>query len=1149
MKKLLSRTRSFRHGLHFDLKMKFTLLFLLSAFFASYASSSYSQQTRATIDLRNVTIERFIDEMENTTDFRFVYKVNDVDLKRKVSIAAKDELIGQILGKVFRNRNISFSVLQNQIYLKKEKTEKSRRSIKKSAPVQFSVSGSVVDSGGVPLPGASIVEKGTTNGATTDFDGNYTISLADENAVLTISYIGFKTREVAVSGRSEITITLQEDAAGLDEVVVVGYGSQKKSVVTGAISSVKSEDLENQQVTRVEDALKGRTSGVTVASNSGAPGEASTVRIRGTTSLNEGASNPLYVVDGVVVGTGGIDYLNSSDIASIEVLKDAASAAIYGARSSAGVILVTTKQGKSGTIQVSYNGYYGLQAPSHKLDLLNATQYGQIRNEQAFNAGEDAVFENVQVLGQGTDWQEVIFDKAAVVQNNEISISGGGEKSTFYTSFGYYNQDGIVASRISNFKRYNVRLNATHNISDWLTLGHNIGYSNIKSLGGVGGNTNFGGPLSSAIMMDPITPIIQTDPAVLSQSPYSNQPVVLDDNGNPYGISPYVAQQVTNPLAYIKTEEGNYTWSDDIVGNAFLEITPIEGLTFRSTLGGTLSYAGGEFFTPIFYLNSNQNNTQTSFSRNRGKTFNWNLENTLAYNRVLGEHDFTLLVGQGAYVDNNNSGLGVTYFNLPVETFDEASMNYSTSAENIDANGYEGIKHKVNSLFGRLTYSYGEKYLFTGLIRRDGSSRFGDNNKYGYFPSASAGWVVSKEEFWPLEDAVQFLKLRASYGVTGNDVLGNFRFVSTVGGGRNYSFGFDNYLIGYSPDAPANPDLKWEETSQLNFGLDANFLSNFSLSLDWFQKETKGILQALQLPGYVGATGTSFGNVADMENRGFEIELGYQQQMEDFGFEVSANASYLENEVTFLGDGKEFLEGGTTLQSSNYPITRTAVGQPIGAFYGFRTNGIFQTEEEVAGYVGPSGEPIQPDAVPGDFRWTDSNDDGVIDEADRVFIGNPIPKWSYGLTLKANWKNLDLLVFGQGVAGNDIFQGVRRLDIPTANWQTKTLGRWTGPGTSNAYPRLSLQDGNNNFSNPSDFFLEKGDYFRIKTLQVGFSFPKMWLDGAGLNRLRLYVSATNLLTFTDYSGFDPEIGGDSFSIDRAIYPQARSIMLGVNLNY
>ncbi|HEA20942.1 MAG TPA: SusC/RagA family TonB-linked outer membrane protein [Pricia antarctica] len=1129
--------------------MKFITLFLTTAIFTSYANSTYSQNTKASVDLHNVTIERFIDEIESTTQFRFVYKVNDVDLKRKISISLKDEPIGKILDNVFNNRNISFSVLQNQIYLKKKKPKEKSRPAKTSPIVQFSVSGTVVDVDGVPLPGASILEKGTTNGATSDFDGNYTISLADENGALTISYIGFKTQEVAVSGQSEIDITLEEDAAGLEEVVVVGYGSQKKSVVTGSISSVKSDDLENQQVTRVEDALKGRASGLTVASTSGAPGVASTVRIRGTTSLNEGASNPLYVVDGVVVGTGGIDYLNSSDIESIEVLKDAASAAIYGARSSAGVILVTTKQGKSGSLKVSYNGYYGLQAPAHQLDLLNATQYAQLINEQSLNSGEEAIFSNVGAFGQGTDWQKVIFDKSAVVQNNELSISGGSERSTFYTSFGYYNQDGIVASEISNFKRYNIRINATHKIKDWLTLGHNIGYSNIKSLGGVGGNTNFGGPLSSAIMMDPITPIIETDPGVLSQTPYSNQPVVLDDNGNPYGISPYIAQQVTNPLAYVKTERGNYTWSDDIVGNAFLEISPIEGLTLRSTLGGTLSYAGGEFFTPIFYLNSNQNVAQTSFSRNRGKVFNWNLENTLAYNKVLGNHDFTVLLGQGAYLDNNNSGLAVTYFNLPVETFDEASLNYSTSAEDIDASGYEGIQHRVNSLFGRLTYNFGEKYLFTGLIRRDGSSRFGENNKYGYFPSASAGWVISKEEFWPFENAVQFLKLRASYGVTGNDVLGNFRFLSTVGGGRNYSFGFDNYLIGYSPDAPANPDLKWEETTQLNLGFDAKILSDFSLSFDWYRKETNGILQALQLPGYVGATGTSFGNVADMENRGFELEFGYQKQMADFGFEISANGSYLENEVTFLGDGKDFLDGGTTLQSSNYPITRTAVGQPIGAFFGFKTNGIFQTEEEVAGYVGPSGNPIQPDAVPGDFRWTDSNDDGIIDEEDRTFIGNPIPKWNYGLTLKANWKNLDLLVFGQGVSGNDIFQGVRRLDIPTANWQVRSMDRWTGPGTSEVYPRLSLQDGNNNFSNPSDFFLEKGNYFRIKTLQFGFNFPKRLLDNSSLGRLRLYASATNLITLTDYSGFDPEIGGDSYSIDRAIYPQARSIMLGVNLVY
>lgn len=1010
------------------------------------------------------------------------------------------------------------------------------------------LTGKVSDENGMGLPGVTVVLKGTTRGTTTDANGNFSLSVPDANGTLVFSFIGYLSQEVQINNQSTFQISLVPDTKALEEVVVVGYGTQKKSVVTGAISSVKSTDLENQQITRVEQALQGRTTGVTVASNSGAPGAAATVRVRGITTLN--SNDPLYVVDGVVVN-GGIDYLNQADIESIEVLKDAASAAIYGARAATGVILVTTKRGKSGAINVNYNGYLGTQAPARKLDLLNATEYATLRNEASVNGGGGIVYQDPRSLGEGTDWQEYVFNDDARIQNHEFSISGGGDKSTFFMSYGYLDQEGIVTSEISNYKRHNVRLNSNHKIASWLTVGQNLGYSHIKSQGSLNPNTEFGGPLSSAINLDPTTPALITDPAILNDpsSVYNRQPTVWSPQGYPYGISTTVQQEMTNPLAYVQTQLGNHGWSDNIVGNVFAELEPIKGLKFRSTVGTKLAYWGGESFRPIYYLNASTQSTQTAFNRDRHKTFDYNIENILSYTRSIDKHNFTLLAGQGAYRDSHTSGISISFTNIPAKTFDEASFNLKVPTANRSSDAYEGIDHTVSSLFGRVVYDYDEKYLFTGIIRRDGSSRFGTNNKYGYFPSASIGWVASNENFWPSNEVVNFLKIRGSYGVVGNDALGDFRYISTVGPGRNYTFGNDIYLIGYSPDAPANPDLRWEETTQTNIGFETNLFQNWTLTFDWYNKKTSGILQQIDLPGYVGATGRPWGNVADMENRGVELELGYGQQIGEFNFRVSGNVSYLQNEITYLGDGKEFLEGGENIQNLAYPLTRMAVGQSYGAFYGFRTNGIFQNEEEVQSYKNAEGSVIQPDAKPGDFRWVDQNGDGQINGDDRTFIGKPLPDWTFGINFTANYKNFDLLIFGQGAAGNQIFQGLRRLDIPNANWQQSALGRWTGEGSTNEYPRLTTADDNRNFTNPSDFMLEDGDYFRIKTLQLGYTLPSSLTSKISMQKARVYVSSNNLITFTNYTGYDPEIGGSIFGIDRAFYPQARSFMVGVNIGF
>ncbi|PPL02895.1 SusC/RagA family TonB-linked outer membrane protein [Parapedobacter indicus] len=1111
---------------------------LLLFFIDGKAFTQTDLSKRLSLNIKNVELISALTILEKEADVKFAYSAESLPGHKRLTLTYSEVPLSVILDDISEKNDLKYEVTGQLIVISRNLAKQQR-----------TVSGTVTTETGEPLAGVSVNIKGTQLSTSTDENGHFSLSLAEGSGMLVFSSVGYITQEIDVNEQSSVRVVLEQEEKTLNEIVVVGYGTQKKSVVTGAISSVKSEDLQNQQIGRVEQALQGRTSGLTIASSSGAPGSAATVRVRGATSLNEGASDPLYVVDGVVVDIGGIDYLNPSDIESIEVLKDAASAAIYGARSSAGVILVTTKKGSSGAVRLSYNGYLGTQAPAKKLSLLNATQYATLMNEQAINGGGNSIFSDPESLGRGTDWQDAIFNNGALVQNHEFSLSGGGEKSTFYSSVGFFDQNGIVATEISNFKRINIRLNSTHKIADWLTIGENVGYSRIKNLSGVSGNTDFGGPLSGALMMDPTTPTLITDPSEIDEVPYSTQPVVRDELGNPYGISKYVAQQVTNPLAYIRTRDGNYSWSDDIVGNAYVEIIPLAGLRFRSTVGTRLSYSGGESFTPLYYLNSNQFTTQTSFARNRQQALNWNLENTLSYGKQVGEHDFSILLGQGAYSDNNSSGLSVTYFNLPVNTFKDASMNYSTASDNIQASGYEGITHTVSSLFGRLSYNFAEKYLFTGILRRDGSSRFGSNNKFGYFPSASVGWVVTQEDFFPMNSSVDFLKIRASYGITGNDVLGNFRYISTVGGGRNYIFGDDIYHIGYSPDAPANPDLRWEETSQLNVGFDAILFKNFDLTFDWFKKKTTDILQVVQLPNYVGSTGSSYGNVADMENKGVELELGYRKTLGNLRLNIRGNISYLDNSVSFLGDGKSFLDGGETIQSTSYPITRTAVGYAIGSFYGFETLGIFQNQQEINSYVNAEGNLIQPAAQPGDFIWADLDSDGAITADDRTFIGDPTPNWSFGFTLNLAWKDFDFLMFGQGVAGNEIYQGLRRLDIPTANWQTDAWNRWHGEGTSTSYPRLTTKDVNKNFSNPSVFHLQRGDYFRIKTLQVGYTLPAKLVDPIGLAKIRVYVSSNNLWTITGYTGYDPEIGGGSYGIDRAVYPQSRSFLFGANLSF
>ncbi|WP_264566587.1 SusC/RagA family TonB-linked outer membrane protein [Flavobacterium sp. N3904] len=1012
------------------------------------------------------------------------------------------------------------------------------------------IRGKVIDEKGMPIPGATIVLQGTTLSKATDFDGKFQIE-APKDGTLTISFIGYKTVQESINGRTDITVKLNSMTQDLNEVVVVGYGTQKKALVTGAVSKIKAKALEDVPNSQIGQILQGRTTGVSVATISGQPGALSSIRVRGVTTFNTyGGNNPLWVVDGVIIDNGGANFINQSDIESIEVLKDAASLAIYGSRAASGVVLVTTKKGKLGGIKVNYTGFAGVYAPAKKLELLNATQYATIMNEKSVAAGGNILYPNPSSLGEGSNWQAQIFNNNALRSSHEINFSGANEVSNFFSSVGYQDQEGIVASEISNYKKLNLRLNSSHKISKYFTIGQTLAFTNQKSIGVGNTNSEFGGPLSSAINLDPTTPVVVTDPVVANQSPYVNNPVIRDQNGNPYGISKVVGQEMSNPLAYIQTRLGNTSWANDLVGNAYLQITPIQDLVFKSSFGAKLSNWGSDTFNPVAYLSANINTINNSYVRNSNNRFDWNVENTLTYTKQFGEHNFSLLLGQAWYSDDNVTGSTVTYKNLPSNNYKDASFNWNIPETDKTGSAYNSSEHRVESIFARLNYNYSEKYLFTGIIRRDGSTHFGANYQYGVFPSFSAGWVISKEDFWKESNAVNSLKLRGSYGLNGNDAILNFGYMPLINGGANYPIGNPGSIVtGYSPNSPANPDLKWEATAASDIGLDATLFNNFNIVFDVYNKKTSDILQEVQIPGYVGYPNNPVGNVADMVNKGVEFELGYHKEFGKVNFSVNGNVSYNNNEVTYLGNGIDYITTGAAGFQSMGNITRSAVGQSYNSFFGYQTAGIFQTQADVNAYTNSTGGLIQPDAKPGDFRWVDNNKDGKISDDDRAFLGKSIPDFNFGLTLNLSYSGFDFMAFFQGATGNKIFQGLRRLDIQNANYQTDALGRWTGEGTSNDYPRLTNNDTNHNFDRLSNFYLEDGDYARLKLVTLGYSLPTKLINQIGATKFRLYVTGENLLTLTKYTGYDPEIGGDITGIDRGYYPQARGFILGANLQF
>ncbi|MCO6147965.1 TonB-dependent receptor [Flavobacterium sp. NRK1] len=992
---------------------------------------------------------------------------------------------------------------------------------------------------GMGLPGVSVIEKGTTNSASTDLDGNFQIAVSP-NATLVFSYIGFAAQEVAVNNQTTISVSLKSEASELEEIVVVGYGTQKRKVSSAATTVVSGKDLQQTNSIDATSALQGQSSGVSITSTSGQPGAGMVVNIRGAGTT--GNSTPLYVVDGVIVDNG-IGYLDPSIIERMDILKDAAAASIYGARAANGVILVTTKRGTEGKMNVSLNSYTGFQEVYKKLDLLNAKEYATIMNEARVNSGMTPLYTQQQINDmKNHDWQDDLFKDGALKQNHSLLISGGDKKATYNTGLSYYGQEGLIGSSTgqSQYDRISFTMNSTYKLRDYLRFGENFTYSNVKSKG----------IADDGIYNNSIRGFINTPP---------NYPTYNDDGT--YGSS-NISADITNPVGLLYYNNFNESKTNRYVGNIFTEVDLVKGLTFRTSFGIDVSDNAYRSFLPVYQLSSVSYNTISSVTQGNTNNFSWTWDNTIQYKASFGKHNLDLLAGTSARerISEFSSGTGKNLI------FDDFKHAYLSNTTDKTLNTVTGGKSPYNiaSLFGRLLYDYDNKYIITATIRRDGSSEFGPNNKYAVFPSFSGAWNIDRENFYSQDAKVlNKMKVRGSWGQNGNDQFArSFAYMSTISSyDKNYHFGTgDNEVplqTGASPDYLSNPNLKWETSEQLNVGFDATLFTDFNLTFDYYNKKTKDWLVQSIAPEYAGAF-APYINGGDVTNKGFEIALGYTKSFgDDWRLSVNANFSHNKNEVTRIANANGIINGETNLLFQGLDeMNRVQEGQPIGFFYGLQTAGVFQNQAEIEAYA-KDGSPIQPSAQPGDVKFVDRNNDGVINADDKTNIGDPNPDYYYGFNFQLNYKAFDLSVYTYGAGGNQIAYGVRDYSRPFYNYTTDVFSRWTGEGTSNSTPRVTYgTTDNGNYTKFSDLYIKDGDFFRIKTVTLGCDLAKLSNSiGENFSQLRLYFSANNLFTFTKYPGMDPEVGFGNVNqswargIDVGFYPQPRTYMIGLSANF
>ncbi|AVR44598.1 SusC/RagA family protein [Christiangramia fulva] len=1016
---------------------------------------------------------------------------------------------------------------------------------------QNTVRGNVTDTNGLPLLGVNVIEKNTNNGTTTDFDGNFEIQVGD-NAVLVFSFVGFVTQEVKVSGGENLSITLDEDSESLEEVVVIGYGSQLKENISGSVSRIDAEELNDIPQVSVDQLMQGRAAGVMVTKNSGRPGASVSVKIRGVNTIT-GSSEPLYIIDGVPVsgdsrniatsgrstadGEGETDVsplaaLNPNDIESIDILKDASATAIYGSRGSNGVVIITTKKGRKGKGKLSYSTYAAIQQPTNKIDVMNLQQYAELQNTigAIYGLNQQIEFLNPSLLGRGTDWQAEIFDNA-MQTNHELSFSGASEKIDYYISSSYTDQEGTVIG--SGFDRITVRANVNAEINDWIKTG--ITMTGSRTNDKITLNNASNGIISLSLLNNPARAVYNPDGSFAG-------PVTADE----------IAFGIRNPIAEALSIDNKLT-RNRLFGNLFAEFTIADNLSFRTEFGGDFGYNLNDRFQPTFTYGALERGENSLSVRRENNDF-WIIKNLLTFHDTFNEkHDVTFLAGQEV---QESSWGGVIAQDGDFVSNDVPVLGTGDANDYTDQ--YKGSS-ALESYFGRLIYSFDNRYNLTASLRADGSSKFAEGHKWGYFPSVSASWRLSNESFMEDFEALQNIKIYGGYGEVGNQAIPNFAYgvrLNTISTGLGTGFEFANY---------ENPDLTWESSTQTNIGVDFGLLnSRLNATVEVYRKVSKDFLYQLAVTDFVtggnspGAITAPWVNLGEMVNKGFDITLSYSTLGEhDFNWKSSLTFSHYDNKVTeLLGDLT--INGDLSLNDSNQNITQTKVGEPVGMFYGYQVEGLFRTTSDIEGAPIQFGRPFE-DALfsstwLGDVKFKDINGDGVINNDDRTVIGNPHPDFTFGFQNNFTYKAFDLSIFLQGSYGNDIFNAVNRTLTAAnsyyVNQAPSVLDYWSIDNPDASSPRLARNDTPN--INISDRYIEDGSYLRVQNLTLGYTLPARTTKKIGLSYLKIYGSVQNLYTLTNYSGYDPEVGNYNqnallMGVDNGRYPSPRTFTMGLNV--
>ncbi|MCF7568808.1 TonB-dependent receptor [Sabulilitoribacter arenilitoris] len=1119
-----------------------TFIFLFCSFiFASIPNNVISQNSKVKIKEDKVlTVDEVFDLIMDQTDYKFFYEEGTFKGYAKVNLKKGILKTSKLLKRSLSQGDFEVTLTSNNNILIKE-----RQSVKKNIQ-KFEVSGTVQDANGQPLPGANITEKGTANGTQTDFDGKFSIEVTDKDAVLVVSYLGFKTKEIEVSNQTQISVILQEDVASLDEVVVVGYGSVKKSDLTSAIATVKGEDLENRVITRLDQALEGQLSGVTVQQASGIPGAAPRITVRGVGSINAG-NNPLYVIDGFPVENASLmANINASDIQSIEVLKDAASAAIYGSRGANGVVLITTKKGVSGKTKFTFDTFYGVQSPEKLLKFMNASEQGlmetEVRNRLWVEAGGNASDPNdVRPPNRRVDpeWisgnfpnydkNDYLFSKSAPIKNYTLTASGGNDRSKYFMSINYLDQEGIT--RNTEFNRIAIRTNLeTKVFDDKLKIGLNLNPSRsfYSSNGAEGKDSNTNWMLWAG-------PLVKTDEFYYDYE--TNQ--IKNDYSAYYNMHPAIGPRFMI-IDNIKPTREHV----QVVANSFIELNILDGLNFKTSGGILYGFDKSKTFVGLI---PGQGNISRSLSSSIGK--NWLWENTLNYAKTIDKHSFNVLAGYSSQKVYSES------FNISGRGYDNELSETLNNATDIYGWGESASEWSMISMFGRLTYNFDSRYLFTAAIRRDASSRFGASNKWGVFPSLSAAWNLHKENFLKDSELISSLKLRYSWGETGNNRIGNYASIAGVSA-SNAVLGVDESIVsGYRTSGLGNPDLGWEKTEATNVGLDIGFWNDrLSLTAEYYNNKTNDLLFNVPIPLVTGFGG-QLKNLGSVRNKGFEFDISSRNIINGpFKWNTRLNFYTNKNEVLKVGPEGAPIITGNGFTNASY----TGIGHPIGAFYMHKQIGIFQNQAEV------DASATWGTQIPGDVKLADINNDGTIDNDDRTFVGQPQPKYNFGITNEFTYKNFDLSIFINGAGGNKVFfaqgryydKGFTPLGLGlamTANWNNRWRseqepGDGKTPGIFNGF-----RGANGDFATTR--WLHDGDFWRIKNISLGYTLPKNITESMKLQKLRLYVTGDNLFLKTDYIGYNPEVNissGDNYLVSGYDYgstPLARKIIFGLNVTF